>query len=79
MSYFLGLGVFQIMNCQFCNSPRLRYTRFRAKDALHALLLRLPVRCRNCQSRSYVWIGHALEIWRATKLPQEPNRGRRNS
>jgi len=68
-----------MMNCHFCGSSRLRYTRFRASDLTHLLLIRLPVRCRNCQTRSYVWIWQALQVRRATKLPDEPDRDRRSS
>lgn len=67
------------MKCHFCGSSRLRYSRFKASDLFYSLLLRLPVRCRNCQARSYLWIAHALQIWRETKLPPEPNGGRRSS
>ena len=66
------------MNCHFCGSSRLRYSRFRVSDLPYIFLIRLPVRCRNCQARSYIWISQAMAIRRATKLPDEPNKSRKS-
>jgi hypothetical protein len=56
------------MNCPFCDSTRLRNSRFRFEDAAQLLILRLPVRCRHCQERSYVGIMRARQIKQESKL-----------
>ena len=56
------------MNCPFCDSATLRGSRFQAVDFLRLLLLRMPVRCRNCQERSYVSVAQALKMKRESKV-----------
>jgi hypothetical protein len=56
------------VNCPFCDSAALRSSRFQAVDVLQLLLLRMPVRCRNCQERSYVSVARALKMKRESKV-----------
>jgi hypothetical protein len=56
------------MKCPHCYSVELRNSRFRVVDFFHLLLLRLPVRCRNCQERSYVSIADSREIRRESMV-----------
>jgi hypothetical protein len=56
------------VNCPFCDSTALRRSRFQALDVVHLLLLRVPVRCRRCQERSYVRLGAARQIKLASKV-----------
>jgi hypothetical protein len=56
------------LNCPFCDSATLRSSRFQAVDFLQLFLLRMPVRCRNCQERSYVSVAQALKIKRESKV-----------
>jgi hypothetical protein len=37
-------------------------------DFLQVFLLRMPVRCRNCQERSYVGVAQALKMKRESKI-----------
>jgi len=55
------------MNCPFCGSDRVRNSRFRAFDIPNSLLLRLPVRCRDCEERMYVSFARAREIRQASE------------
>lgn len=66
------------MNCPYCDSARLRNSQFRAADFVHVLLLRLPVRCRECQERSYVSIARSRQIQRESKLRREQDKARRS-
>ena len=65
------------MNCPYCDSPKLRNSRLRAADFSQLLLMRLPVRCRNCQERSYVPMSLARQIRQASKIRREEDRLRR--
>jgi hypothetical protein len=56
------------VNYPFCDSSALRNSRFWAADVVQLLLIRMPVRCRNCLERSYVSIPHALQIKRESKV-----------
>lgn len=64
------------MNCPNCESDRLRNSRYRAEDFFQLLLLRLPVRCRECQERSYVSIAKSRQIQRESEVRREKNRHR---
>jgi hypothetical protein len=54
--------------CQECGSKNLRRAHFRFSDVLGLLMLRFPVRCRNCKTR-----GHA-RMQEARQLPNAPTR-----
>jgi hypothetical protein len=54
--------------CQECGSTNLRRAHFRFSDVFGVLMLRYPVRCRNCKSR-----GHA-RLHEARQLPDPPAR-----
>jgi hypothetical protein len=66
------------MNCPFCKSDLLRNSQYRAEDFFQLLLLRLPVRCRGCQERSYVSIPASRRIRRESQVRHE-ERNRRAS
>jgi len=55
------------MNCPYCGSDRVRNSRFRAIDIPNSLLLRFPVRCRECEERIHVSIKRAREIRQASE------------
>jgi hypothetical protein len=67
------------MNCPYCEADMLRNSQYRAKDFFQLLLLRLPVRCRNCEERSYVSISMSRKIQRESKLRREKNRLRKDN
>ena len=56
------------MKCPFCHSSKFRNSRFRMSDLGHALLLRFPVRCRDCEERIYVSLLEYVQVRRASKL-----------
>jgi hypothetical protein len=60
-----------MMNCPFCKSDRLRNSRFQPVDIFQLLLLRLPVRCRDCIERSYVSIPEWRRIRRESLIRRE--------
>jgi hypothetical protein len=62
------------MNCPFCNSDKVRNSRFRAADISELVFGRLPVRCRTCQERSYVSILQARHIRVASQLRRQEHR-----
>jgi len=67
------------MKCRFCDSVKLRISRFHASDIKQLMLFRYPVRCRGCLERYYVRIPQAFEIRRASKLRHREDRTRRTS
>jgi hypothetical protein len=46
--------------CSDCFSASFRMSRIRVKDIKHLVLLRLPVRCRQCHRRCHVTFRSAL-------------------
>jgi hypothetical protein len=64
-------GAYLNMNCPFCKSDLLRTSRFQPHDIFHLLLLRLPVRCRDCIERSYVSIPEWRRIRRESLIRRE--------
>jgi hypothetical protein len=42
--------------CRHCRVQNLRISRFRKTDLVRMLLLRYPVRCRECLERDYAFI-----------------------
>jgi hypothetical protein len=67
------------MNCPHCDADMLRNSQYRAEDFFQLLLLRLPVRCRNCQERSYVSISMSRRIQRESKIRHEKDRLREDN
>jgi hypothetical protein len=65
------------MNCPHCESNKLRNSQYRAEDFFQLLLLRLPVRCRSCQERSYVSISKSRQIQRESKIRREKKQASR--
>jgi len=74
----LNSGAGPTMNCPFCEADQLRNSQYQAEDFFRLLLLRLPVRCRNCQERSYVSIFESRKIQRESRL-RHGERNRRAS
>jgi hypothetical protein len=64
------------MNCPHCDSSKMRTSRFRFGDVSRFLLLRMPVRCRNCQERSYTSISKAMHLRRDAKLRRASEKSR---
>jgi hypothetical protein len=62
------------MICPFCDSSKLRTSRFRFDDLFHLLLLRMPVRCRDCQERSYTGIAKVMQLRRESKHRREADK-----
>ena len=56
------------MNCPLCDSSKMRTSRFRFDDVFQLLVFRMPVRCRNCQERSYTSISQTMHLRRDAKL-----------
>jgi hypothetical protein len=55
--------------CRICGFSSFRTSRFRFQnsDLARLLLLRLPVRCLNCDERSFTSLVHFLSVRRARK------------
>jgi hypothetical protein len=52
------------IHCRVCGFSKFRTSRFRLKipDLTHLLLLRLPVRCLNCDERSFTSLKKYLGV-----------------
>jgi hypothetical protein len=52
--------------CRSCgmSSFRISHFRFRASDLSHSLFLQMPVRCTNCEERTYTSLQHFLQLRR---------------
>ena len=63
--------------CRFCGLSNLRTARFRfqASDLLRLLLLRLPVRCLNCDERGFASLRQFLKLRKARKARHKEHRG----
>jgi hypothetical protein len=57
------------MFCRVCGFSNFRTSRFRFQksDLAHLLLLRFPVRCLNCDERSFTSLKNFLAVRRARK------------
>ena len=57
------------MFCRVCGFSNFRTSRFRfhAPDLAQLFLLRLPVRCINCDERVFISLGQFLSVRRARK------------
>lgn len=55
--------------CRLCGYSNFRTSRFRFQmlDLAHLLLLRLPVRCLNCDERAFTYFKNYLAVRRARK------------
>jgi hypothetical protein len=68
--------------CCFCGLSKFRTSRFRFQvlDLSRVLLLRLPVRCLNCDERSYAPLWQILKLRSARRARhREHNRERRGT
>lgn len=52
------------MTCRYCNSSKVRTSRFRLADLAQLLLLKYPVRCRKCRERQYTGLITAMGLER---------------
>ena len=83
---FFPLHVFQSamsaedsgLNCLYCYSSRLRFSRFHLFDIPRLLFLQLPVRCRSCGERFYANIFVAWKLGFVKKTGQKPAPARDN-
>lgn len=57
--------------CVFCRSKESRLSQFRFWDLKYLLILRYPVRCHTCFHRTYLFLGKALSLPRAAKMPRD--------
>jgi hypothetical protein len=57
------------MFCRLCGFSNFRtsHFRFQKSDLARLLVLRLPVRCLNCDERSFASLGQFLSVRRACK------------
>jgi len=55
------------LTCRRCGSTEFRTSRFRSGDLLRLLLFQLPVRCRSCKLRDFVFLPGFFAIRRAAK------------
>ncbi|MFZ2022033.1 MAG: hypothetical protein WAV06_09855, partial [Terracidiphilus sp.] len=56
------------VNCTFCHSTHIRFSRIRIPDLPWLLLLKVPVRCWSCQERVYANI---FSTWQLA-IPGKP-------
>lgn len=62
--------------CRLCGFSSFRKSRFQFKfpDLAQLLLLRLPMRCLNCDERDYASIKQYLEMRRARRVRRRTHR-----
>jgi hypothetical protein len=60
------------VNCLYCYSSRLRFSRFHLFDVSRLLMLQLPVRCRSCGERFYASIFRAWKLGLVKKTAHKP-------
>jgi hypothetical protein len=48
--------------CRSCGLSNFRTSRFRLPDLSKMILLHLPVRCLNCDERSYAFLPQFLKV-----------------
>lgn len=48
--------------CRNCGSSDFRTSRFRKSDLSRLFLFQLPVRCRSCQERAFVFVQSFLKV-----------------
>jgi hypothetical protein len=56
-----------LIACRRCGSSEFRVSRFRLADMRRLLVLQLPVRCRACMLRDYVFIPLIFKIRNAAR------------
>lgn len=63
--------------CRTCgiSNFRISHFRFRSKDLLRLLLLRLPVRCLNCEERAFASLSQFLKVRDERKERRRVRRG----
>jgi hypothetical protein len=59
------------MQCSHCSSTSFRLSSLHREDIPNLLLLKYPVRCRDCHQRSYSGLWFALGLRRAAGLQQK--------
>lgn len=60
--------------CRTCGLSNFRTSRLRASDLSRLLLLRLPVRCLNCDERAFTSLNQFLKVRRARKARHRAHR-----
>jgi hypothetical protein len=52
--------------CRSCGLSNFRISHFRfwTSDIAHSLILQMPVRCTNCEQRTYTSLSHFLQLRR---------------
>lgn len=59
------------MQCRRCGSKKLRLSHFYFHDLIRMLLLRYPLRCRDCRARYYVGFATAYKVLRGSDLHRQ--------
>jgi hypothetical protein len=59
------------VTCVECSSSSFRLSRFRWTDLERLALLQYPVRCRNCNRRTYVGLLLALALYQARRTKRK--------
>jgi hypothetical protein len=67
------------MKCPACSSTNLRSSRIRFTDIPQLIVLRLPVRCRECDMRSHVPLSQGLKVRHDTELRHAEERLRKSN
>jgi hypothetical protein len=59
-----------VLYCRFCGLEKFRpsHFRFRPSDIARLLILRLPVRCLNCEERTYAPLNQFLKLRNEYKM-----------
>lgn len=65
-----------VLMCPNCWSQQLRFSRFRLRDALWLIVLRMPVRCRECEVRFHPSV---LRVRRQAARARRSERGAANA
>ena len=80
--FFLSYPAFEVameVFCRFCGLSNFRISRFRfrASDLSRLLLLRLPVRCMNCDQRIFLFLPQFLKLRNELRVRHQERHGSR--
>ncbi len=64
------------ITCRRCGSPDFRTSRFRLQDLHRLFFLQLPVRCRSCMLRDFVFLPGIFKIRHQARLRQRERAAR---
>lgn len=64
------------MRCILCGSTNFRLSRLRVSDLPRMVVLRYPVRCRDCHKRAFMGLPFALKVGYEDRLRHQQKHGK---